>query len=178
MKSTIQRVLIAVAVATLGAGAVGTASAQSSAPGPAHTPGAHHGHHHFGFGGSPFLGTFLHALHQLPQAVALSPGQESQIKSLLQGARPAHAPGTQPQGPNITVIGDPGNVATYNAAVAKAITAATNRINKDSALASEIYNTVLNNAQRGALPTLLASIEAKQQARRAQWVASHAAGNG
>src|ERR1700733_8675032 len=58
MKSTIQRGLLALAVATLGAAAVGTAAAQSasSAPGTAPPSGAHHGHFRH-FGGGRFVGS-------------------------------------------------------------------------------------------------------------------------
>jgi hypothetical protein len=179
MKSTIQRVLFAVAVATLGAGTVGTAFAQnnSSAPGAAPTHHMHHGHFR-GFGGSPFLGSLLRATKQLSGQYALTGSQQLQIKALLQGARPAHQPGVQSQGLGITVIGNPGN-SSYPTAVQNAITAATNRINKESTLAAEIYNHVLTTAQQGQLQTVLASIQTQEQARRAQWAAKRASsGNG
>ena len=173
MKSTIQRVLIAVAVATLGAGTAGTACAQtSSAPATAPAQHLHHGHCR-GFGGSPFLGSLLRATRQLTGQYALTDAQQSQIKTLLQGARPAHQPGAQSQGLGITVIGNPGN-SSYPTAVMDAITAATNRINKESTLAAEIYNHVLSGPQQGQLVTVLASIQAKEQARRAAWAAKHA----
>jgi hypothetical protein len=178
MKSTIQRVVFAVAVATLGAGTVGTACAQtSSAPGAAPPHHMHHGHFR-GFAGSPFLGTLLRATKQLSGSYVLTGPQQLQIKTLLQGARPAHQPGVQSQGLGITVIGDPGNTS-YPTAVQNAITAATNRINKESTLAAEIYNHVLTVAQQGQLETVLASIQAKEQARRAEWAAKRASnGNG
>jgi hypothetical protein len=182
MKSTIKGVLFAVAVATLGAGAVGTACAQSTSSAPGAAP-AHHMHHgHFrGFGGSSFLGTLLRATRQLSGPYALTTAQQSQIKTILQGARPAHQPGAHPQGLGITVIGDPGN-SSYPTAIQNAITAATNRINKDSTLSAEIYNHVLTSGpqgQQGQIETVLASMQAKEQARRAAWAAKHAnSGNG
>src|SRR5476651_1482310 len=101
MKSTIQRVLFAIAVAALGAGAMGTASAQtnaaSSAPG---TAPPHHGHHgHFRrFGGSQFVGSLLRATRQLgqapgTQALALSADQKTYIKGLLTAGRSGHHAG-------------------------------------------------------------------------------------
>jgi hypothetical protein len=179
MKSTIQRALFAVVVATLGAGTVGTACAQtnSSAPGAAPPHRMHHGHFR-GFGGSPFLGSLLRATKQLSGQYALTADQQSRIKTILQAARPAHQPGAQPQGPGITVIGDPGN-AGYPTAVQSAIASATTRINKESTLAAEIYSHVLTSAQQGQLETVLASIQAKEQARRAAWAAKRAStGNG
>jgi hypothetical protein len=175
MKSTIQRALFAVAVAALGAGAVGTAAAQSSAPGPASTAHGHHGHHRFG--GSPFLATLLRATRQLTGANALTSAQQSQIKTILQGARAAHRPGTSGQGFDLTVIGNPGN-SNYATTVNAAAAAASNRIQNDSALAAEIYNHVLNANQQGQLQTILTSMQAQAQARRAQWAAQHAAAAG
>src|ERR1700735_4019684 len=133
MKSTIQGVLFAVAVATLGAGAVGTACAQSAPAAPASSAPqqAHHRGHFRGFGGSPFLGTLLRATRQLSGPNVLTDSQQSQIKTLLQGARPARQSGAPAQGLGIAVIGNPGSTS-YPTAVQNAITAATNRINKES----------------------------------------------
>src|SRR5579863_8640087 len=66
MKSTIQRVVLAVAVATLGAGALVTASAQttSSAPVAASPNGHHHGQFRR-FGRGRFVGSLLRATQQL-----------------------------------------------------------------------------------------------------------------
>jgi hypothetical protein len=179
MKSTIQRVLFAVAVATLGAGAVGTASAQTSSSAPNTSPAQHvHRGHFRNFGGAPFLGTLLRATKQLgvtqPQ-LALTPTQQDSIKSILASARPTHQRGTQPQGPGITVLGNPGS-QEYAAAVQAAEAAAQSRIQKQSLLAQQVYS-VLTKPQQDQLPIVLASIQAKEQARRAQWASRHATGN-
>ncbi len=182
MKSTIQRALFAVTVATLGAAAVGTACAQTSSSAPGASPPHHFRHGHFrAFGGSPFVGSLLRATHQLgkapgTQALALTPGQQDSIKTILSSARPQHQPGSGPKGPGITVIGNPGDPG-YTAAVQAAETAATARIQKQTALATDIWN-VLSTDQKNALPTILASIQAKESARRGQWAARHATGNG
>jgi Spy/CpxP family protein refolding chaperone len=175
MKSTIQRVLFAVAVATLGAGTVGTACAQSAATaaassGPQQT---HHRGHFRHFGGSRFLGSLLRATQQLN----LTPDQQTSIKGILASARHTHQPAAQPQQPAMTVLGNPGDPG-FASAVQGAQTAAAGRIQKESALAGQVY-AVLNSTQRQQLPTVLASIQAKQQARRATWAAKHASsGNG
>jgi hypothetical protein len=179
MKSTIQRALFAVAVATLGAGAVGAASAQTSSSAPNTSPPHHMHRGHFrNFGGAPFLGSLLRATRQLgvtqPQ-LALTPTQKDSIKSILSSARPAHQSGTQPQGPGITVLGNPGSQG-YAAAVQAAEAAAQSRVQKQSLLAQQIYG-VLTKPQQDQLPTVLASIQAKEQARRAQWASRHATGN-
>jgi hypothetical protein len=173
MKSTIQRALFAVAVATLGAGAVGTASAQTTASAPGTSPPHHMRHGHFrGFGGSPFVSSLLRATRQL----GLLPEQQASIKAILASARPTHQAGTQPQRPDLTVLGNPGS-QNYAAAVSAAETAAQNRIQKQSLLAQQIY-AVLSKSQQDQLPNVLAAIEAKEQARRAQWASKHATGNG
>ncbi len=175
MKSTIQGLLVAVAVATLAAGTVGTACAQttsSSAPGTAPPQHMHHGHFR-GFGGSQVLGSLLRATRQLN----LTPDQQTSIKGILASARQAHQPGAQSQQPAMTVLGNPGDPG-FASAVQGAQTAAAGRIQKESALAGQIY-AVLNSTQRQQLPSVLASIQAKQQARRAAWAAKHASsGNG
>jgi Spy/CpxP family protein refolding chaperone len=171
MKSTIQRALFAAAVAALGVGAVGTAAAQtSSAPSSAPTAGAHHGHfHHFG---GPFVGTLIRATKQLK----LTANQESSIKSILQAAHQGHHPGAAPQGPSMTVLGNPAD-PNYAAAVQNEQSKAQARIQKETALAGQIY-AVLTPTQQQQLPTVLASLQAQDAARRAQWAAQHAAGTG
>ncbi|HEY6457601.1 MAG TPA: hypothetical protein VIY90_20170 [Steroidobacteraceae bacterium] len=175
MKSTIQGVLLGVAVATLGAGAVGTAHAQSVAAAPASSAPqqSHHRGHFRNFGGSRFLGSLLRATRQLN----LTPDQQTSIKAILASARHAHQPGAQPQQPAMTVLGNPGDPG-FAAAVQGAQSAAAGRIQKESALAGQIY-AVLSSTQRQQLPNVLASIQAKQQARRAAWAAKRASsGNG
>jgi Spy/CpxP family protein refolding chaperone len=173
MKSTIQRVLFAVAVAALGAGAVGTAAAQTTSSAPGTAP-AHHGHHgHFrGFGGGRFVGTLLRATRQLN----LTADQQANIKNILKTARSNFRPGTQGSQPGITVLGNPAH-PDFAGAVQSAQAAASGRIQKESALAGQIY-AQLTATQQQQLPAVLAAIQAQQQARRAQWAAKHANGNG
>jgi hypothetical protein len=179
MKLTFQRAVFAVAVAALGAGAVAMAAAPTSSSAPTTTPSHHlHRGHFRGFRGTPFVGTLLRATRQLgvmqPQ-LALTQTQQDSIKTILAGER-RHQPGDQPQGPDITVLGDPGSQG-YAAAVQDAEAAAQARIQKQSLLAEQIYG-VLSTAQKDQLPTVLASIQAKEQTRRAQWASRHATGNG
>jgi hypothetical protein len=171
MKSTIQRVLFAVAVATFGAGAVGTASAQTSSA-PAAAP-QHHGHGHFRhFGGGQFVGTLLRATKQL----GLTPTEQSNIKNALASNRPHRQPGTQPQGPALTTIGNPLS-SGFTAAVQNAESNASARVQKESQLALAIYDS-LSPAHQTALPGVLAQMQAKEEARRAAWAAKHATSNG
>jgi hypothetical protein len=170
MKSTVQRLLFSVAVSALGAGAM-TASAQTP-PAPGATP-AHHQHHgeFRRLGEGRFVSTLLRATRQLN----LTPDQKSNIQSILKSARSGLRTGAHGTRPGITVVGNPGDPG-FATAVQDAETAATNRIQKESALAGQIY-AQLTNAQQQQLPAVLASIQAQQQARRAQWASKHA-GNG
>jgi Spy/CpxP family protein refolding chaperone len=170
MKSTIQRALLAVAVATLGAGAVGTAAAQATSSAPSATP-QHRGHFHHHFGGR-FVGTLLRATQQLN----LTTQQQASIKTILQNSHQGYQPGAAPQGPGMTVLGNPAD-PNFAAAVQNEQSKAQVRIQKETALAGQIYG-VLTPTQQQQLPTVLASLQAKADAQRAQWAAKHAAGNG
>ncbi len=171
MKSTIQRALLAVAVATLGAGAVGTASAQQApSSAPSATP-QHHGHFHRHFGGR-FVGTLLRATQQLNLTVQ----QQASIKTILHSAHQGYQQGAAPQGPSMTVLGNPAD-PNFAAAVQNEQSKAQVRIQKETVLAGQIYG-VLTPTQQQQLPTVLASLQAKADAQRAQWAAKHAAGNG
>jgi Spy/CpxP family protein refolding chaperone len=170
MKSTIQRALLAVAVAALGAGAVGTAAAQSTSSAPNAAP-PHHGHFHRHFGGR-FVGTLLQATKQLN----LTTQQQASIKLILQNAHQKHQPGTAPQGPSMTVLGNPAD-PNFAAAVQNEQSRAQVRIQQETTLAGQIYG-VLTPPQQQQLPTVLASLQAKADAQRAQWAAKRAAGNG
>ncbi|HEX3838684.1 MAG TPA: hypothetical protein VHW25_17135 [Steroidobacteraceae bacterium] len=172
MKSTIQRVLVAVVVATLGAGAVGTACAQTTAAAPA-TTGPQQFHHRGGFhrfGGSRFVGSLLRATQQLN----LSQTQQQSIKNILASARSTQHLSQQPA---TTVLGNPGDQG-FPAAVEGAANDAVNRVHNESLVAAQIYG-VLNPQQVQQLPAVLASIQAKEQARRAAWAAKrNNSGNG
>jgi hypothetical protein len=173
MKSTIQAVLFAVALGTLGGGAVGTACAQSApAAGSAPQQQTHFRGHFRRFGGSRFVGSLLRATRQLN----LTPDQQTSIKGIMASTRHTHQAGTQVQQPGMTVLGNPGDPG-FAAAVQSAQAAAAGRIQMESALAGQIY-AVLSSAQRQELPGVLASIQAKEQARRASWAAKHNSGNG
>ncbi len=171
MKSTIQRLLFTLAVATLGAGTVGTAAAQTAtaAPSASPTPQLHRGHFRH-FGGSRFVGSLLRATQQLN----LTPEQRTNIKTILTNARPAHQPGAQPQQPGLTVLGNPADPG-FGGGRAGRPDGCGQPHPEGVTLAGQIY-AVLTPVQQQQLPTVLASIQAKEQARRAAWAAKHASG--
>ena len=146
--------------------ASGTPSTSANPPS-APAPGRHWHHAR----GSLLLGTLLRATRQLN----LSAAQKQQIKTLLSDARgQSKAAATAP---DLTVLGNPSN-SGYGAAVAALQTQASNRIENESTLASEIYNKVLSSTQQQQLPGVLAEMQAKLQQHRAAWLQGRSGGSG
>jgi len=162
--------LLVLAIASIGAGgAVGIASAQT--PAPAATTSAprvaHDWHHHRG---GMLLGMTVRATRQLN----LTADQKASIESIIANARAqmkaAHASG---QGPvDMTVLANPGD-PNYATALQNIKTLAANRIQTESELQGQIYN-VLTAEQKAQLPTVLASMKAEAEQRRANWKQKHA----
>jgi Spy/CpxP family protein refolding chaperone len=159
-------------------GAAGVVSAQTPAPSPSSasattssTTTAHAGHKWHGHRGGLLLGVTLRATKQLN----LTPEQQASIKTILSSAR-AQAKAARESGQSqvdITVLGNPGD-PNYATALQSAKTLAASRIQTESELQGQIYN-VLTPAQKAQLPTVLASMKAKAQERRAAWEQKHAA---
>jgi protein CpxP len=171
--------LLVLAVASIGS-AAGVAYAQTTtapattatttAPAhPAHGGHKWHGHH----GGGFLVGMTLHATKQLN----LTADQQASIKTILTTARTqakaAHAAGQSPV--DMTALANPGD-PNYATALQSAKSLATTRIQNESELQSQIYN-VLTAAQKAQLPTVLATMKAQAQQRRAVWEQRHAAGS-
>jgi Spy/CpxP family protein refolding chaperone len=167
--------LLVLAVAGIGS-AVGVANAQSTtapATTTTTTAPAHGGHKWHGHRGGGFLvGMTLHATKQLN----LTADQQASIKTILTTARAqakaAHAAGQSPV--DMAVLANPGD-PNYATALQSAKSVAATRIQNESELQSQIYN-VLTPAQKAQLPTVLATMKAQAQQRRAVWEQRHAAG--
>lgn len=156
-------VLLAALVGVTGAAAAAQADTASTATTPATTPLRHWGHAR----GGMLLGTLLRATRQLN----LTDAQKSSIKGILASARSAQSASA----PDITVLGNPGN-PDYASAVQSAKSLASTRIDRESAIATQIYD-VLTPAQKTQLPTVLASMKARAAQRRAAWQQMHSAGS-
>ena len=107
----------------------------------------------------------------------LTADQQASIKTILTTARAqakaAHASG---QGPvDMAVLANPGD-PNYATALQSAKTLAATRIQNESELQSQIYN-VLTAQQKAQLPTVLATMKAQAQQRRAVWEQRHATGS-
>jgi Spy/CpxP family protein refolding chaperone len=118
------------------------------------------------------VGMTLRATKQLN----LTADQQASIKTILTTARTqakaAHASGEAPV--DMAVLGNPGD-PNYATALQSAKTLAATHIQNESELQSQIYN-VLTPAQKAQLPTVLASMKAQAQQRRAVWEQRHATG--
>lgn len=160
-------------LASIGMGTAVSAYAQSdtassSASG---TSGMHHGTHHHRagpgarrqgamMGHSMLLGTTLRATRQLH----LTAAQKSRIRTILHNAHEQERSSMQSGGrPDMAVLGDPTNPG-YSAAIASLKTNAANRIQMESDLQGQIVN-VLTPEQKAKLPDVLASLQAKHEAR-------------
>ncbi len=157
------------------AGAAGVVGAQtaSGSTSTAAAPAPQGGHRWHGHRGGMLLGLTLRATRQLN----LTPEQQASIKTILSNARAqakaAHASGQSPV--DITVLGNPGD-PNYATALQSAKTLAASRIQAESELQGQIYN-VLTPEQKAQLPTVLATMKAQHEQRRAAWEQRHAMGS-
>jgi protein CpxP len=159
-------VLLAAMVGVTGAAIAAEADTASTATTPATTPARHWGHAH----GGMLVGTLLRATHHLN----LTDAQKSSIKGILASARSAQSANAQ-NTPDITVLGNPGH-PDYSSAVQSAKSLASTRLDRQSALATQIYD-VLTPAQKTQLPTVLSAMKAKAAQRRAAWLQMRSAGS-
>jgi Spy/CpxP family protein refolding chaperone len=169
MKSNRTLGLLLVAAATVGAGAAVAAAATptTDATTAAAAPAAAGKHWHHRHGGM-LVGMMLHATQQLN----LTAEQQTTIKGILGAARSQHqAAGTA--APDLAALANPGD-PNYAAALQNAKSLAASRLQKQVELQSQIYN-VLTPDQKAKLPTVLAAMKTKAEARRAAWQQQHAA---
>jgi periplasmic protein CpxP/Spy len=167
--------VLIVAAAAVGAGAAMAASTSSTAATAATTttttpaPGGKHWHHHHG--GGMLVGGLLRATKQLN----LTEQQQTTIKGIMTTARTQHQAQAAAAGANgmDTAILNPGD-ANYATALQTAKTRFEARMQAESQLQSQIYD-VLTPAQKAQLPTVLASMKAQAEQRRAAWQAQHPA---
>ena len=159
-------VLLAALVGVTGAAIAAQADTASTATAPAATPVRHWGHAR----GGMLIGTLLRATRQLN----LTDAQKSSIKSILTSARSAQSAAAQSR-PDLTVLGNPGH-PDYASAVQSAKSLASARLDRQSALATQIYD-VLTPAQKTQLPSVLSAMKAKAEQRRAAWQQMHSAGS-
>jgi periplasmic protein CpxP/Spy len=135
-----------------------TTTTPTAAPG----PGGHHWHgHHHGF-----MGMVLHQLN-------LTDAQKAQVKTIMANERSQfQALRTSSQANHDALAStSPTDTATYASLVATEQKNAATRIQLQSETWTNVYNNVLTQTQRDAIPGIVAAAKA----RREQWQSEHAA---
>ena len=170
--SSIRKSALAVVSAGIVAGGLGSIASFAATPDPAATPMAshqgHEGREHQGMErrgmGRPGMGDpFMMAVHQLDLTV----DQKARIKGLMDAAHQQHQGMMPGDGSMFVALGNPGDPG-YAAAVANAKSKVADLIQAHSDLDVQIY-ALLTDAQKAQLPTVLAQMQAKFQAHRAEW---------
>lgn len=155
--------LAATLIASLAARAFAGTSADGSAAPPA---GAHHGGHDAGVG-------LNHMLKQLN----LSPEQQTQVESIMAGAKPQlQAQHASARANREKLASSSPNDPGYPAAVAAVQNDAAAGIKLMADLKTQVY-AVLTPEQQAKIPALQAAAKAQMAARRASWQAAHGAAN-
>ena len=163
---TVRKVVPALCLAvSMSALAVYVASAAADiTPPPAEGPGGHHwhGHHHGGFFG---------VLHKLN----LTDAQKTQVKSILAGQKSQfQALRTRSQTNREALASTPPtDTAAYATLIATAQKNAATRIQLMGQTWTNVYQNVLTQTQRDAIPGLVAAAKAQREQRMAEWKAEH-----
>jgi periplasmic protein CpxP/Spy len=127
-------------------------------------PGGHHwhGHHHGGFFG------VLHKLNltdaQKAQVKSILTGQKSQSEALRSSSRTNH---------DALASTAPTETAAYAALIATEQKNAATRIQLRSEAWTNIYQNVLTQTQRDAIPGIVAAAKAQREQRMEEWKAEH-----
>ena len=163
---TVRKVVPALCLAvSMSALAVYVASAAAdTTPPPAEGPGGHHwhGHHHGGFFG------LLHKLN-------LTDAQKTQVKSILAGQKSQFQALRTSSQTNREALAStpPTETAAYAALIATAQKNAATRIQLTSETWTNIYQNVLTQTQRDAIPGVVAAAKAQREQRIEEWKAEH-----
>lgn len=121
-----------------------------------------HGHRHHGL-----MGMVMHKLN-------LTDAQKAQVKSIMASEKSQfEALRSSSKANRESLANTPPTDAAYAALVATAQKNAATRIQLMSETWSNIYQNVLTQAQREAIPGIVAAAKAKQEQRMEQWKANH-----
>ena len=138
--------------------------AASTTPPSSEGPGGQHwrGHHHGGFFG---------VLHKLN----LTDAQKTQVKSILAGQKSQFQALRTSSQTNREALAStpPTDTAAYAALIATAQKNAATRIQLTSETWTNIYQNVLTQTQRDAIPGLVAAAKAQREQRMEEWKAEH-----
>jgi len=141
--------------------------AADTSPPPAQGPGGHHwhGHHHGGF-----MGMVLHKLN-------LTDAQKTQVKSIMAGEKSQFEALRSSSRTNREALAStpPTDTAAYATLIATAQKNAATRIQLMGQTWTNVYQNVLTQTQRDALPGIVAAAKAQREQRMEEWKAEHPA---
>lgn len=162
---TVRKVVPALCLAvSMSAPAVLTSAAADTATPSTQGPGGHHWHgrHHGGFMG---------LLHKL----SLTDAQRTQVKSIMAGEKDQFQALRTSSQTNREALATtpPTDTSAYAALIATAQKNAATRIQLMSETWTHIYQNVLTQTQRDAIPGIVAAAQAKRQQRMEEWQAAH-----
>ncbi len=163
---TVRKVVPALCLAVSMSG-LAVYAASTTPPTEAPGPGGHHWHgHHHGF-----MGMVLHKLNltdaQKAQVKSIMASQKSQFQALRTSSQANH---------DALASTAPTDTASYAGLVATEQKNAAARIQLQSETWSNVYNNVLTQTQRDAIPGIVAAAKAQREQRMEQWKAEHAQG--
>ncbi|MGA2398656.1 MAG: Spy/CpxP family protein refolding chaperone [Steroidobacteraceae bacterium] len=164
---TVRKVVPALCLAVSMSGlAVYVASATASTtPPPAAGPAGHHwrGHHHGGF------------MHMVLHKLNLTDPQKAQVKSIMAGEKSRFEALRTSSQTNREALAStaPTDTAAYGALIATAQKNAATRIQLMGETWTNIYQNVLTQTQRDAIPGIVAAAKVQHEQRMEQWKAEH-----
>ncbi len=160
VRKVVPALCLAVSMSGLAVYAATTTNTPTAAPG----PGGHHwqGHHH------GFMGMVLHKLN-------LTDAQKAQVKTIMTSERSQfQALRTSSQANHDALAStSPTDTATYASLVATEQKNAAARIQLQSETWTNVYNNVLTQTQRDAIPGIVAAAKAQREQRMEEWKAEH-----
>jgi Spy/CpxP family protein refolding chaperone len=128
--------------------------------------GGHHWHHHHHHG---FMGFVLHKL-------GLNDSQKTQLKSIMASEKSQfEALRASVKANRQALATTPPTDSGYPALIQTAQTNAATRIKLESETWTAVYENVLSQTQRDAIPGIVAAAQAQRAERMAAWQAQHAA---
>jgi periplasmic protein CpxP/Spy len=162
---TVRKVVPALCLA-VSMSALAVYAADTTAPPSAQGPGGQHWHGHHHHGG--FMGMVLHKLN-------LTDAQKTQVKSIMTGEKSQFEALRTSSQTNREALATtpPTDTAAYAALIATAQKNAAARIQLMGATWTNVYQNVLTQTQRDAIPGVVAAAKAQREQRMEEWKAEH-----
>ena len=164
VRKVVPALCLAVSMSALAVYAAGAAA--DTTPPPAQGSGGQHWHGHHHHGG--FMGMVLHKLN-------LTDAQKTQVKSIMAGEKSQFEALRNSSRTNREALAStpPTDTAAYAALIATAQKNAATRIQLMGGTWTNVYQNVLTQTQRDAIPGIVAAAKAQREQRMEEWKAEH-----